>query len=258
VRVLDVVPPLSVAMLEKWALREIVRFIARVLETALTLFTLSVVLACVLCTGRVHAAAAGRCEVLFATAASDARESTADLLPLLRMKAEYRGEDRGLYTDPLTHVRWNVQYFSSVERAQHEIFPRSGKFYDVNGRELNSAFDAEAFSFEDALLAIDKDFRMYVLSGEERGRLHHSSLSAGGDVLFAGTIAFMDGRVRHMSDSSGHYKPEPWRTRRVVRLMRDRGADLSQMRLSGHVATEYGGSVSLTAAQVQKFILANP
>ena len=68
----------------------------------------------------------------------------------------------------------------------------------------------------------------------------------------------MDGRVRHMSDSSGHYKPEPWRTRRVVRLMRDRGADLSQMRLSGHVATEYGGSVSLTAAQVQKFILANP
>ena len=224
----------------------------RSLSNVLTLFVSGVVLAGVLCAGRVHAAA-GRCEALFATDV----EATAEGLPLLSMKAEYRGEEQGLYTDPQTHVRWNVQYFSAVDRARHEVVFRGGKFYDVNGRELNSAFDAEALSFEDSLLVIDKDFRMYVLSGEERGRLHHSSLSAGGDVLFAGTIAFMDGRVRHLSDSSGHYKPEPWRTRRVVRMLRDRGVDLSQMRLSGRVATEYGGAVSLTAAEVQKLILGN-
>lgn len=233
----------------------------RVLSNVLTVFAWSVVLVGVLCAGQAHAAA-GRCEAIFATAASETRaetrEATAERLPLLRMKPEYRGEDRGLYTDPATHERWNVRYFSSVERAQHEIFIRGGKFYDVNGRELSSDFDAEALSFEDALLVIDRDFRMYVLNGEERGRLHHSSLVAGGDVLFAGTIAFMDGRIRHMSDSSGHYKPEPWRTRQIVRLLHARGVDLSQMRLSGRVATEYGGAVSLTAAQVQKLILTAP
>ncbi len=230
------------------------RSVGRSLSNVLTLFAWSLVLVGVLRTGRVDAAV-GRCEALFT---AETREATAEGLPLLRMKAEYRGEDRGLYTDPQTHVRWNVQYFSSAERRQHEIFIRDGKFYDVNGRELSSAFDAEALSFEDALLVIDKDSRMYVLNGEERGRLHHSSLVAGGDVLFAGTIAFMDGRVRHMSDSSGHYKPEPWRTRRIVRLLRDRGVDLSQMRLSGRAATEYGGTVSLTAAEVQKLILTAP
>lgn len=193
------------------------------------MFVWSLVLACVLCTGRVDAAT-GRCEALFT---AELRETTAEGLPLLRMKAEYRGEDRGVYIDPATRERWNVRYFSSSERDQHEIFIRSGKFYDVNGRELNSVFDAEALSFEDALLVIDKESRMYILKGEERGRLHHSSLMAGDDVLFAGTIAFMDGHVRHLSDSSGHYKPEPWRTRRIVRLLRDRGVDLSPMRLSG-------------------------
>lgn len=153
----------------------------RSLSNILTLFAGSVVLVGVLCTGQAQAhASAGRCEAVFATAASETREATAEGLPLLRMKAEYRGEDRGLYTDPATHERWNVQYFSSAERRQYEIFIRGGKFYDVNGRELNSAFDAEALSFEDALIVIDKDSRMYVLNGEERGRLHHSSLVAGG------------------------------------------------------------------------------
>lgn len=176
--------------------------------------------------------------------------------PLLKMGEKYQGEHQGLYQDPTMGFQWNVRYFSPAERAGFEIVHRQGLFFDVAGKELNSAFDAESLAFEDALLVIDKDFRMFILVGEERGRFHHSSLVAGEDVLFAGTVAFLDGRIRLLTDSSGHYKPEPWRTPALLRELRDRGVDLSKLRVEGRAAKVYGGSVSLSPLEVQKFLLA--
>ncbi|WP_415062493.1 hypothetical protein [Bdellovibrio sp.] len=157
--------------------------------------------------------------------------------------------------DPITKRPWKVHYYSMAEKAKFELFPQKGLLVHRDGKKADSPFDAESLSFENALLVIDKDLRIFILPFEERGRYHHSSLSAGQDILFAGTAAFSQGILRELSDQSGHYRPSPQQTLLAIKELQKMGVDMRMMKLSGHIAKHLGNSYSLTPKEVQQLVL---
>lgn len=188
---------------------------------------------------------------------------------LIPMMDYYRGEETGAVVDPLlTHSwairghlskspikdHWKVEYFSESQRAQYEIFPKAGKIYDHQGNIFESKYDPVDQFYEDSLFIVDKDFRFFVLPIQERGRYHHSSLSSGDDVIFAGTISVMDGVIHEISANSGHYKPSALQTLRVLSLMKKKGIDLQSIKLHGPTAVELGNSHALNSKEVEALL----
>lgn len=171
---------------------------------------------------------------------------------LIAMNPLYLGEDKGLYTDPITKVPWRVRYFSERVKTRFELFIRDGLLVDKDGIKAQSAYDHESMSWENALIVIDASFRIFHIPFEKRGRYHHSSLSGGKDVIFAGTAAFHSGFIRELSDRSGHYKPTAQQTLAALRELAAKGVDISQLRLTGHFVKEASNQISLSPREVPK------
>lgn len=175
------------------------------------------------------------CENLF-------HENAAHLIGMNRL---YEGEDKGAYIDPVTKTPWKVKYFTEGERAPYELKIKDGRFYDLNGKRAESEYDGESMSFETSLLVIDKEFRIFVLPFESRGEYHHSSLSRGEDVLFAGTVAFSQGILREITNSSGHYKPTGQDTLYILKRLAGEGALYPQTKIGGQAALELSKQYSV-------------
>lgn len=175
-------------------------------------------------------------------------------IPLIKMSSNYIGENKGAYVDPITKQKWKVIYFTEAEKQIYEVFYSHKLFWNFDGKKANSEFDPEALSFSHSLIVIDRNFRIYTLPFEERGKYHHSSLSAGEDVLFAGTVAFSDGQMRELSDLSGHYKPTAQQTLLILKELNRRGVDLSKLKLSGRIAQEIGQTPTLYPDEVRKIL----
>lgn len=174
-------------------------------------------------------------------------------LPLISMNPQYRGEELGLYIDSVTKVPWKVRYFSEKEKAEFELFVKNGILVDRNGQKAQSPFDYEAISWENGLLIVDAQLRIFLLPYEQRGLYHHSSLSAGQDILFAGTAGFHQGYLRELSDRSGHYKPSTDQTRLTLKELQKMGVDMKQLRLTGHFIREITKTISIGQREVPQF-----
>lgn len=190
------------------------------------------------------------CQRIFADAVG---EQTKDqtTIPLLKMNALYHGEDRGLYRDPISNAPWNVKYFTEKELTQFVLRHENGFFVNHEGKRVDSNFDSEALSFETSLIVIDKNERILLMPFEVRGLYHHSSLSQGKDVLFAGTAAFVNGKLREFTNDSGHYKPSALQTLKVIRWFYRSGVDLSQMKIRGRASLDLAGKHSLTFSDLK-------
>lgn len=175
-------------------------------------------------------------------------------IPTIKMSTQYIGENRGLYFDPITKQKWHVVYYSDSEKKTFEVTYKNKFFWTSQGQKANSFFDSEALSFNHSLIVIDKDFRIFTLPFEERGKYHHSSLTSGQDILFAGTVAFSDGHLRELSDLSGHYKPTPEQTLLILKELRHRGVDLKNLKLSGRIAIDLGHTPMLTPREVEELL----
>lgn len=172
---------------------------------------------------------------------------------LISMNPLYRGEDKGLYVDSVTKVPWRVRYFSEKLKPRFELFIRDGLLVDKDGNKAQSPYDHESMSWENALIIIDDSHRIFHLPFEKRGRYHHSSLSGGKDVIFAGTAAFHQGYIRELSDRSGHYKPNSEQTVAALKALATRGLDIRQLRLTGHFVKETTPHISLSPREVPKY-----
>ena len=113
-------------------------------------------------------------------------------------------------------------------------------------------------SFEHHLFIVDQQLRIFILPFEERGKFHHSSLSAGENILFAGTLGLHQGVLREISDKSGHYRPDTQQTLKVLKLLQNQGLDLSQTKLYGYAAQEIGKSHILTSGQLKEVLFNLP
>jgi hypothetical protein len=175
-------------------------------------------------------------------------------IPTIKMSEQYAGENKGLYLDPLTKSKWKVIYFSEAEKKRFEVVYKNNLFWSPDGKKANSEFDSEALSFHHSLIVIDKTFKIFTLPFEERGKYHHSSLTSGEDILFAGTAAFSEGKLRELSDLSGHYKPTPEQTILILKELRRRGVDLSHLKVSGRISQVLRHTPMLMPHEVQELL----
>lgn len=176
-------------------------------------------------------------------------------LPLIAMDPVYFGEEKGLFIDPLTRTPWKVRYLSEKERAPLELFIKNGKLVDLKNQSAESQFDFGTGNFQHSLLVIDANFRIFFLPFEQRGLYHHSSLSRGEKILFAGTMIVSNGVVKELSNNSGHYKPTTRQTLLVLQEIHKKGLDLRFAKISGPVALDLMNTPSMTPAELQMFLL---
>lgn len=162
------------------------------------------------------------------------------------MNPRYKGENQGLYYDKNMKFFWNVHYFSKQELLPYRVFLKDQFFVNHLGKKMESEFDPEAMSFAESLLVITKNYDLLVLPFNEIGRYHHSSLAAGKDVLFAGTISFSHGQLRYLTDMSGHYQPNLQGLKDAVLFFESLGIRMNDLKISGHGVREISNSYSLT------------
>jgi len=69
---------------------------------------------------------------------------------------------------------------------------------------------------------------------------NHSSLNAGGDVISAGEIEFLNGQITYIDNASGHYKPSARQLQNCVRSLHFADdADLSQLKINAWDGTQW-------------------
>lgn len=150
------------------------------------------------------------------------------LFPTKALCDEYVGEEYGdcsfgrAYSRDTGHP-WHVVYYKDQERAQYEVSIRGGMFYGANGRLL---WTTSSRHFGGAAMFImTADGRIFVSNNQEDGKYQHSSLSRGLPVAMAGEIRVERGRLRYLSNGSGHYKPSRAYTETFVQHLRDLGVE---------------------------------
>jgi hypothetical protein len=72
------------------------------------------------------------------------------------------------------------------------------------------------------------DGTLYVSPFQSMGTFHHSSLARGQLVLAAGTMRFVNGKLVHVSNQSGHYKPHPMALYRFLLFLMSNGVAIDE------------------------------
>jgi hypothetical protein len=116
-----------------------------------------------------------------------------------------------------------VKYLSAAERTRFKLTfdgkiwrGADGKPYDTlaenkkhNVKSLTK-YDREGVEHWGAVPGIwvlDTQGNFYTSVEHAPGRFHHSSFMAGGLVEAAGQVMFVQGKMTHINNASGHYKP---------------------------------------------------
>lgn len=178
-------------------------------------------------------------------------ETESKLFPIA-METQYRGENKGLYLDPITKTPWRVNYLNENQKSPLELVIKNGRLEHHNGNKANTEFDSDSMSFNHVLVVIDQKSRIFILPNEERGVFHHSSLTSGENILFAGSIGIHQGQIRELSDLSGHYRPNTQQTIKVLKHLSQLGLDISNLKLYGRVAQDLNKTHSMSQQDVQR------
>lgn len=168
------------------------------------------------------------------------------LTQVFHIQAAYVGENTGAYIDPIYEKPWNVVYFSKHEREQYKLQPYKKLFFDAKNEPISTEFDPESMHNEQGLVVLTRNYELFFMPFEQRGKFHHSSLAAGKEVLFAGTMSFHKGVIRDLTADSGHYKPNAKALTEFIEYLEYLDVDLSQLKISGVVAHKATGQYSMS------------
>lgn len=150
----------------------------------------------------------------------------------------------------LTDVRSSLRVFDSMD-----YFSRNQKVYDAlvksdnrldgeNNRAGDKAGECGyALSTTDALyIAPLIDFGMSSVAKRDNLPVYHSNFMAGQPVQCAGMISVRQGRVRFLSNASGHYMPVDAALAKVLFLLQIAGTPIRQIQVQGYQAATTDGA----------------
>jgi hypothetical protein len=146
-------------------------------------------------------------------------------LRTVALRAEYAGEDRGASVKLPGAA---VQYLSPGARGPHVVSVREGRLTFSDGALVQTEVDARG---RDGLFCLTPEGELLLLARGARGRLHHSSLVAGGPVASAGIMRVKDGVLQALSSQSGHYRPPPELAVQVLDWLLERRVSLEGVTL---------------------------
>jgi hypothetical protein len=142
-----------------------------------------------------------------------------DTLPLLE---EYVGEEVAG-----GHFETAVQYLDVGARERFRVHAERGLLVDGAGRPLDPALEQYPGRDGLAIFVMDAAGNLYASFDASRGYFHHSSFLAGGPVAAAGDFVISAGRLRAVTNASGHYRPPAVTLERVRARLLEMGVDLS-------------------------------
>ncbi len=134
-------------------------------------------------------------------------------LKLKGIGADYLDENLGTSAAHNLHGNWKdasgqpkgpVRYLNEGERADRELDVQGGLLvYRKTGQPFDTGERREG-----AIFVIDANGRIFASQEDEPGRFHHSSFTGGQPVALAGNLIVSNGRLLHVNNASGHYKPD--------------------------------------------------
>ena len=114
-----------------------------------------------------------------------------------QMLLQYRGEE----------TQGRVKYLSEQEREENKLQIVDGKFY-MNGSLFSSGFSSgsgpQAQQAHLFAISLSGDFYVY----RKVPGINHSSMLSGANVICAGFICIVGGKLQYISNCSGHYQPQ--------------------------------------------------
>ncbi len=129
-----------------------------------------------------------------------------------------------------------VRYLTPEQREScRVIVDAKGRLTYTNGTVVKA---------HDALFVLDTEGNLYINhfnSSYGRYEYKHSSILAGGPVATAGHIEVERGYVYSISNKSGHYKPDPATTQKVLDTLKEQGAPIDQVRVKDETKAFQGG-----------------
>lgn len=142
------------------------------------------------------------------------------------MGPTYRGEHEernSVWEYPL-----RVAYLNDIERQRLRLYVKDGKLYTADGIPFDTSSGVSAWGGPGrAVFVMDEHGNLYASNYHARGRFHHSSFLAGGNVAAAGELAVIDGVLQLLTDSSGHYRPARGHTMQAINQLRSMGIPIS-------------------------------
>jgi len=125
---------------------------------------------------------------------------------------------------PACAQRGDFEYCTKDQRFNYRVHidPGSGRFYQDEHFTVPYSTDVSANAKDWALFAADTGCRLYVKPQRDvsDGRFNHSSFLSGKPVMCAGAIEIDPaGRLRSLSNESGHYRPTPGDLAYLLRVL---------------------------------------
>jgi hypothetical protein len=130
-------------------------------------------------------------------------------------------------------VQGMADYLPRADRVQYLLVPHGKTFATVDGKLRDSLVKTTGFFFAD-MYAMDRYGNLFVrtpVTDVNASWFNHSSFNAGNEVICAGMIIFNKGRLLHIDNLSGHYKPDKAALHACLLALRAQGADVDEVRV---------------------------
>ena len=166
----------------------------------------------------------------------DQKQGLSSKYPLIPLRRVYKNEEyRGVY------------YFNSLEQKNAKVIIKNGLFYKVKkpnelvNRDIPPPLllpkitppppvdKAKRLGY--AIFVLDQTQTLYLTFKAQQGRIHHSSLLAGRDVICAGEMQIFQGQLKYINNRSGHYQPPPKSLKLVLRFLKEQGVKLEKVKV---------------------------
>ncbi len=150
------------------------------------------------------------------------------------MLAHYRGEN--------TRLEKPVIYITPAQQAKYQVEIHNGFIYFPSsvpsGLESSQPRLFSSYTNTPAIYVITKDGRLLISQFSRHEHFVHASLVAGEEVLAAGEVVVVDGKITALNLESGHYRPGYERFAFVREFLNRKGIDTSHIRMSPTAVTE--------------------
>jgi hypothetical protein len=131
--------------------------------------------------------------------------------PTFKMKKldpYFKGENIPNNKDNWLKGKSTVKYLNDSERAKLKAtVGKDGKLYDSDGRLFDTSDSKTWDGRPKAIFVMDEYGDLYISKHQKKGEFHHSSILGGKPVSMAGEIDIVDGKLKYISNRSGHYQP---------------------------------------------------
>jgi hypothetical protein len=130
-----------------------------------------------------------------------------------------------MYTYREFDKHFRVIYFSEEAKSNTLVEIKDGLLWQL-GRELDTVNSSGEYMPFVYILTQEETLHIYQ---KIPCKVHHSSITGGGPVAGAGMIEVVNGKIKYINLSSGHYQPAPRILDQVIGFLKESGADLTDV-----------------------------